>query len=96
MEAKTGGREGIRIGARKRELEAMHGLQVMYIKKEGVPRQGRDIHTRWWLFLLDVALETFYLLLMPDTKKSCVLVIVLYTYIHTLPQTNTHSLNLYF
>lgn len=47
----------------------MHGLQVMYIKKEGEPRQGRDILTRWWLFLLDVPLKTFYLLLLPDTKK---------------------------
>ena len=95
MEAKTGGREGIRIGARKRELEAMHGLQVMYIKKEGVPRQGRDIHTRWWLFLLDVALETFYLLLMPDTKKYVSSsLFYIHTYIHYLKQ--IHTLNLYF
>ena len=72
----------------------MHGLQVMYIKKEGVPRQGRDVHPRWWLFLLDVALETFYLLLMPDTKKYVSSsLIYIPTYIHYLKQIHTHSIS---
>jgi hypothetical protein len=76
----------------------MHGLQAMYIKKEGVPRQGRDILTRWWLLLISfsllvVALETNYCCCQTHKNNVSSSLLFIHTYIHYLKQIHIHSIS---